>query len=140
MTARFLTSDLDRRAKIRNVVFVLAGLALFVLKRQYAGPLQEIVQAYAGNLSVSFALYFVFMNLELRPAVRKPAAALLALAAVESFELFNGYGVMVNTYDPLDLVVNAIGVLFAWSLDSLLSRGDAGQRGAKTMNTGSTTP
>jgi hypothetical protein len=133
MTVPPLTPNVDRRMKIRTVAFVLAGIGVFVLKRQYTGPLQEIVHAYAGNLSVSFALYFVFMNLEFPAAIRKFAAASLALAAVESFEVFKGFGMMVNTNDPLDLVANAVGVLFALGLDSLLGTGSPDHPRAKAM-------
>jgi len=114
------TSTSDISAKTRNVVFVLLGMAVFLMKREYAGPLQEIVHAYAGNLSISFALYFVLMNLQLPLTIKKLLAASLALAAVELFEACNGFGFMVNTYDPIDFVVNAIGISFALGLDILL--------------------
>jgi hypothetical protein len=44
--------------------------------------------------------------------------ALAALLAVEAFEITDGFGVMSNTYDPLDLLANALGVAAAWGLDS----------------------
>ncbi len=124
------TSTSDIRAKTRNVAFVLLGIAVLLLKRQYAGPLQEIVRAYAGNLSISFALYFVFMNLNVRLAIRKLVAALLAFATVELFEVFNGFGIMANTYDPIDLAANAVGVSFALGLDMLW--GPTGTKESKT--------
>jgi hypothetical protein len=107
--------------KTRNVFFVLAGIAVFLLKRQYAGPLEETVHAYAGNLSISFALYFVFLNLKLHARIKRLVAASLAFAIVELFEAFNGFGIMVNTYDPIDFIVNAIGVVLAVSVDRPLS-------------------
>jgi hypothetical protein len=104
--------------KARNVLFVLAGLAVLLLKRHYSGPGKEAVYGYGGNLGVSFALYFLLLQLPIPVAFRKPASAGLALAAVETFEVFNGFGVMANTYDPLDLIANALGVAVALAVDS----------------------
>ncbi len=42
-----------------------------------------------------------------------PAA--LAVAVVELFEITNGFGVMSNVYDPIDLVANVMGVTLAWA-------------------------
>jgi hypothetical protein len=114
-------STLDIRAKTRYVVLVLFGIGLFLLKRHYAGPLQDVVHAYMGNLSISFALYFVFMNLQLRSSIKRLTAASLTFAAVELFEAFDGFGVMVNSYDPIDFAVNAVGIALALGLDILLS-------------------
>jgi len=107
-------------SKARNVLCVLAGTAVLLLKRLYSGPGKEVVHSYGGNLSVSFAVYFVLLQLPVPGVFRKPVAAGLALAAVESFEIFNGFGVMANTYDPLDLIANAVGVALAVVVDSKL--------------------
>ncbi len=108
--------------KIWSLFFVLLGAGILMLKRGYSGPLDEYVHAYAGNVSVSFALYFLFTNLQAPPKLRKFAAAAIALVAVESFEIFNGFGVMANTYDPIDLVANAVGVATALGLDCVLEK------------------
>jgi hypothetical protein len=122
MTLTSGASDAKAMAKIRNVFFVAVGIALLLLKRHYTGPLQEIVNAYLGNVSASFALYFVCMNLQLRPAVQRVVAVSLTLAAVELFEAFNGFGFMSNTYDPVDFAANALGVLCAFAVDVLIGR------------------
>jgi hypothetical protein len=133
MIATSHTSTSDIGARPRNVVFVLLGIAVFLLKRPYSGPLQEIVHAYAGNLSISFALYFVFMNLQPRLTIKRLVAASLAFAAVELFEAFNGFGVMANTYDPVDFVVNAVGISFALSLDMLLGPSSTKDRKTESL-------
>ena len=46
-------------SKARNVSFVLLGVAALVLKRHYSGPFVEIIHSYTGNVSASFAVYFV---------------------------------------------------------------------------------
>jgi len=115
------------------VFFILLGSAVLAFKQQYTGPLRQIVHAYAGNLSVSFAVYFLCVNLPIQTKIKRPYAALLALLSVESFEAFNGFGVMANTYDPIDFIVNAIGVAFASALDTVLSRISATQVRTKSM-------
>ena len=115
---------IDFRTFIRNLVFVFIGVILFLLRRHYSGPLEDIVHSYAGNFFVSFALYFVFINslLQVQLRAKRVLAALLTLAVVESFEAFNGFGYMANTYDPVDYIANALGIGFALGLDTMLDR------------------
>lgn len=115
---------IDFRTLIRNLVFFFIGAVLFMLKRRYSGPLEDIIHYYAGNFFVSFALYFVFINplVQVQLRAKRVLTALLTLAVVESFEAFNGFGYMVNTYDPVDYIANALGVGFALGLDNMLSR------------------
>jgi hypothetical protein len=106
----------------RNILFILIGVIIFLLKRRYTGPLDDIVHAYLGNLSISFALYFNFANLPFPLKIRGLLAAAIALTIVELFEAFNGFGMMLNTYDPIDFLVNAIGIALAFWLDVTLNR------------------
>jgi|APLow6443716910_1056828.scaffolds.fasta_scaffold359988_1 glycopeptide antibiotics resistance protein len=114
---------LELRSVARNLAFVAVAVMLFLMKKQYAGPFQELIGAYAGNVTVSFALYFVFQRLcMMSPRFGRVIAAALVLACVESFELLDGFGFMANTYDTFDLLANAIGVGLAFSLDTVLGR------------------
>ena len=47
-------------------------------------------------------------------------AAIAALAVVNLFELTNGFGVMTNVYDEMDLLANLLGILFALSIDLMI--------------------
>lgn len=118
-------------AKRRNVLFVLLGAAALVLKGRYAGPFEELVQSYGGNVAASFAVYFIVLNLSFPPRYARLCAAGLALAVVELFEATNGFGIMSNTYDPLDFAANAVGIVLALALDAATGRGGAvpGDRG-----------
>jgi len=117
--------------KARNVFFVLLGVAGLVLKGHYSGPYQQGVRSYGGNIAASFAVYFVVTHLPLNPRFRKLLTTGLALAVVELFEAFNGFGVMTNVYDPADFVANAVGIAMAVALDTVASHyGRAGNRSA----------
>ena len=111
------------RATVRNVFFVLVGAAGLVLKGHYSGPLREAVHSYGGNITASFAVYywsnFMVTLLPLSPRFRKVSTAGLALAVVELFEALNGFGVMMNTYDPFDYAANAGGIALALAVDAL---------------------
>jgi hypothetical protein len=109
----------------RNVLFVLIGVGVLMLKRHYAGPYLEAVHSYAGNIAVSFAVYFVVNHLPFRPRLKRILSVCLALAAVELFEAFDGFGIMTNVYDPIDFFANAVGVALAWTIDSHLARKSA---------------
>jgi hypothetical protein len=80
-----------------------------------------MVYSYLGNLSVSFAIYFL-ASIALQDKYSRIASIAIALLAVESFELLNGFGIMANVFDPNDLIANAIGVALAFIVDILLDR------------------
>lgn len=110
------------RLWVRNVVFALLGAAALVLKPAYHGPLEGTVYSYAGNVSVSFALYFAAISATARYPRPRLIAAVATLLAVEAFELTDGFGVMANVVDPVDLVANAAGIALAVTVDALSLR------------------
>jgi hypothetical protein len=101
----------------RNVSFALLGAAALVLKHSYTGVGERVILAYAGNFVVSFALYFAFLGAMLRFRYPRLIAAVLVFAAVTVFEVTNGFGVMANVYDPVDIAANAAGIGFAVLVD-----------------------
>ena len=105
------------RAKTRNVFFALLGVAGLVLMGHYSGPYQQAVHSYGGNITASFAVYYMVALLPLPPRFGKLLTAGLALAVVELFEISNGFGVMTNVYDPVDFTANAVGVALALAVD-----------------------
>jgi hypothetical protein len=111
---------LPPRATLR-IGLVLLGVAGLLAKRHYTGPFQDLVFSYGGNAAVSFAVYFIVGVSSLGARLGPAWSAGAALLAVEAFEWTDGFGVMSNTYDPLDLVANAVGVGAGWALDRLLS-------------------
>ena len=113
---------MPQRTRIRNVALALLGAALLALKQSYHGPLEGAVLAWGGNVAASFALYFAAVHATSRCRHPRLAAAGATLLAVEAFELTNGFGVMANVYDPLDLVANAAGVTLALLVDLLTTR------------------
>jgi hypothetical protein len=113
---------LTKNNKIRNVSFILAGVILLVLKQKYNGPYLEIIKSYLGNFSVSFAVYFIVQFNDHLWKTNKVITALIAIVVVNLFELTNGFGVMTNVYDTIDLPVNLAGVLLALALDSFTAR------------------
>lgn len=108
--------------KVRSVLFVFLGLAGLVLKRHYSGSLEEVIHSYAGNFSVSFAVYFVVMYVPFHSRLKELLTAGLALGAVELFEACDGFGVMRNVYDPFDFLANFLGVACALTVDVALRR------------------
>ena len=107
---------------VRRVGFVLVSVAVFLAKRSYHGPFDETVGSYGGNFAVSFAVYFITAIGASRHGLGRIAAAAVALLAVESFEVTNGFGVMANVFDPLDLFANAVGIAVAFAVDAAVTR------------------
>ena len=111
-----------KNEKLRNVIFVLCGVLLLVLKRNYNGPYIEFVKSYLGNFSVSFSVYFIVGFNAKYWKTNKFITAFIALAIVSLFELTNGFGVMTNVYDVFDLLANFFGISLAFALDRLVNK------------------
>jgi hypothetical protein len=114
-------SMLREKHKVRNVLFILLGVLVLLLKQIYNGPGLEIVKSYSGNLSISFAVYFLISFSSDHWKQNKLISAVISLTIVELFEITNGFGIMTNTYDTIDLFVNLIGVISALVLDKILT-------------------
>ena len=106
--------------RTRIVFLVFVGVAGLLLKGSYAGPSMEFVQSYLGNVSVSFSVYFVCLNVAGRWRNGNVLSALMALAAVNLFEALDGFRIMTNVYDPWDYLANTIGVTVALVVDAAL--------------------
>lgn len=115
------TSTISNKQKARNVLFVLLGISVLLLKQIYNGPGLEIVKSYSGNLSISFAVYFLICFSSDHWKQNKLITAIISLTIVELFEITNGFGIMKNVFDIFDLFVNLIGVILALVLDKLLT-------------------
>ena len=109
-----------KNEKIRNVIFILLGVLLLLIKPHYNGPFLDIVKSYLGNFSISFAVYFIVQFNDYLWKSNKLITAIAALAIVNLFELTNGFGVMTNVYDKMDLLANLLGILFALSIDLMI--------------------
>ena len=103
------------------LLMVLLGVAGLLMKRWLADSIGELAYSYFGNFTVSFAIYFL-VSFAARERLNRIVIALITLIAVESFELADGFGIMTNVYDPLDLLANALGVLLAYCVDLALTR------------------
>jgi hypothetical protein len=111
-----------RRNVADPVVMVLIGVVGLVTKRNWGGGFGELVWSYWGNITASFSVFFV---VGLVPHFRKLgrlATAVIALIVVELFELTDGFGVMSNVYDTMDLGANVVGIGLAFLADTLVSR------------------
>ena len=110
------------REKIQNVIFILIGVMLMLLKKNYDGPYQEIINSYLGNLSISFSMYFLISLNHTIWKSKKIITFLVSLAIVELFEITDGFGIMSNVYDSYDLIANLIGISIALALDISIKR------------------
>ncbi|MDQ7815754.1 MAG: hypothetical protein RDU14_01920 [Melioribacteraceae bacterium] len=119
------------KEKIRNLLFILLGVLVLVLKHNYNGPYTEMVKSYSGNISVSFAVYFLICINADNWKKNRLITAVIALLIVEIFEITNGFGIMKNVFDAIDLLANLIGVSLALVLDQLLNRNTSGNTEVK---------
>lgn len=104
------------------VVMVLLGVVGLVTKRHWAGESGGLVWSYWGNITASFSVFFVVGLVPRFRKLGKIAVAVIALIVVELFELTDGFGVMSNVYDTVDLGANVVGVGLAFLADTVVSR------------------
>src|SRR5512139_1285105 len=116
---------MSRRAQ--DVLFVLLGVGGLVLKGQYSGPAAELVQSYGGNIAASFAVYFLAKRVTARSNLPHASAAALAFVVVQLFEVLDGFGLMTNVYDRIDLAANTAGIALAITLDVIVKRMSGGR-------------
>jgi hypothetical protein len=120
--------------KSRNVILALLGVAVLVGASRYAGPGEQAVRAYAGNLAVSFALYFATLSATQRWPRSRLGAALITLSAVTLFEISDGFGVMDNVFDQWDFVANGAGLALAVITDVVTARLTEGPGAPRTSS------
>jgi hypothetical protein len=121
-----------KNATVRSVFFVFIGIVILLLKRHYSGPFAEAVNAYVGNVSVSFAVYFIVGIAARERHLGKLLTAGVALLVVELFEATNGFGVMSNVYDQMDFIANVVGVGLALAVDTVADKSTSTNRKSDT--------
>lgn len=97
-----------------NLIFIAIGICAFLFKTLYEGPFKDFVISYWGNFWVSFSIYFIigFSNKYWRK--NDFITAFISIFILEAFEITDGFwGIMTNVSDPLDLIFNIWGVIFA---------------------------
>jgi len=112
---------MDPILRKRNILMVLIGVSGLLLKSWFSDSISELTYCYLGNLSVSFAVYFL-VSLGADGRLNQVTCVSIALLVVEGFELTDGFGIMANVYDPFDYLANALGVSLAYLVDVLSSR------------------
>jgi hypothetical protein len=112
---------LPQVARSRNIILVLVGVSGLLIKRWLSTSLGEVAHCYLGNVSVSFSVYYL-VSLAAGGRLNRAAYIVIALLAVQSFELADGFGIMSNVYDHYDLIANALGVAIAFVVDVVLDR------------------
>ena len=108
----------DRTRVACRVAMVLLGCAGLVLKPRFAGPVGDVVWSYWGNVTVSFAVFFIAGLVAPVRRHGRLAVAAVALLVVGLFEATDGFAVMTNVYDPGDFIADAAGVGLALLADA----------------------
>ncbi|HNQ77339.1 MAG TPA: hypothetical protein PKJ37_00260 [Acidobacteriota bacterium] len=121
MTKRTRLTTVDT---IRYLTFIILGVVMLVFKSRYSGPIEEIIHSFAGNFFVSAAVYFLARIGLSQVGQGIFSAAMAAILATELFEITDGFGVMSNTFDPVDLLVNPAGVAAAVLIDRITTPSD----------------
>jgi glycopeptide antibiotics resistance protein len=126
-------SDLNRKDRMRGIrqstgkTIVIVGIMIpiallhFLTGSDYSGPYPEFVNGYLIDILLPFGLYFLLCldRVPIKSWIVKVALVFGVGASVEIAQFF-GVPLLGRTFDPLDLVMYAIGVTLAAILDMLV--------------------
>jgi hypothetical protein len=118
------------RKQVIVVLALLVGALHFVTGPGYGGPFRAFVNGYLIDLLLPLVLYLLLSLVE-RPAVlSRVARSLIVLAIGVTVELLQLLGVPLfgSTFDPLDVLMYALGVAGGIVLEvAVLSRLEPGR-------------
>ncbi len=111
----------SKRAIVILIQVAIGSLHAFRCGRLLSGQLSRYYYSYFSDLVIPFSAYFLLtLSEEQIPLFRswfgKAGTVLMLTAAAETAQYFGFYALGV-TFDPLDIVMYAIGVLLAAFLD-----------------------
>lgn len=110
------------RKTITTVIALAVGAFHFITGETYQGPFPVFVNGYLIDILLPMALYLLLGLIEvewIRSIIFRSVAVFLFGCIVETSQ-YLGYPLFGSTFDPLDILAYAGGVLLGISLDSLL--------------------
>jgi hypothetical protein len=117
------THSVSRRSIVLGIVAVIALLHVFRVGSHLRDPLHDIYYGYFSDVVIPFGVYFLLCLQEHPSIVRAWLVRAAIVFGVASFaESAQGLGIPLlgQTFDPLDYVMFALGVLSAAALDRLI--------------------
>jgi hypothetical protein len=112
---------MNRRIVITVIAIGTAALH-FVTGEQYGGPFAMFVNGYLIDILLPMMLVLL-MDLFKNKLLRSPffrASAVFAIGCLVEFTQYAGYPIFGSTFDPLDILAYAGGVLLGLFLDLVL--------------------
>jgi hypothetical protein len=113
-----------RRAVVVSIMSIIALIHAFRVGTYLDGRLFTLYYGYFSDIAVPFGIYFLLCLNDSKVADLRDwrVKALLVFAAASSTEVLQAFGVPVlgRTFDPLDFVMFAAGVISAVVVDRVL--------------------
>jgi hypothetical protein len=111
---------------VLSIMGFIAVLHAVNIKASLHGKAYELYVSYFSDIVIPFGLTILLsLNETIHPALRSPALRALVVFAVASLvELLQRFGVYLlgTTFDPMDLLMYAIGCALAVAVETLLLR------------------
>jgi glycopeptide antibiotics resistance protein len=106
------------------VVIALLVAIIHLVKggRYWGGPFALFWNGYMFNVIVPFGFYFLLCLIDFSPFKYCIFKGILVLGAASCVEIAQFYGVHIfgSTFDPVDIVMSAIGIIIAIVFDKIL--------------------
>ncbi len=133
---RNVTPSAFRRGAAAAVVLGVAAIHVFRVGAYLRGTQHRLYYGYASDLLLPMAMYFVLSMSERNVSILSDwrARAAGVFVAASAAEVLHGLGVPMlgRTFDPLDFVMYAIGVIAAVLLDRVALPALCGSRFARS--------
>ena len=107
---------------ITTGIALTVGALHFITGENYRGPLPDFVNGYLIDILLPMSLYFL-LSLFQNKVIRSPlfrAWAVFGFGCIVETSQFFGRPIFGNTFDPLDILAYAGGVLLGILLDLVL--------------------
>ena len=118
------TNPQNIRKKTAIVIIMLLIALLHLIKggHRWGGRFALFWNGYMFNVIVPFGVYFLLCLLDFSPFKYWIFNGILVLGAASCVEIAQFYGVHIfgSTFDPVDIVMSAIGIIIAIVLDKIL--------------------
>jgi hypothetical protein len=114
-------STVNKKAVIVVMMLVIAGIH-FITGENYRGPYRGFVNGYLLDIFLPFGIYFLLCLMDVSLLRHRVVRGIIVLGIGFSVEIAQYFGVPIfgRTFDPLDFVMYALGVVLAVLFDEIV--------------------
>ena len=108
-----MNKKLAKQSMIIGMALVVAMFHIVGIAQYTSGMVSVLYSSYFSDIVIPFMVYFLLCNIDFLPKWWQKAALTFGIAATAEFLQYFGIDALGSTFDPIDIVAYAAGVLLA---------------------------